>query len=172
MTYIGISNYPVTFLPASFVVYTDTPTTLSLNTSIDIPSGSIIYVEYPTQASSLSVSATPLQVNGLNRTAAPVISSNNSYTVTTASAITANSTIMLSATIRSPSSMASYQYVKIIISFGSTVYLSSTNTIEMLVDSVSGLAATITPNPAVAGAKAAYTINMAISVPHPSTFYL
>lgn len=68
--------------------------------------------------------------------------------------------------------MASYQYVKIIISFGSTVYLSSTTDIEMVVDSVSGLAATITPSPATAGAKAAYTINMAISVPHPSSFFL
>lgn len=42
----------------------------------------------------------------------------------------------------------------------------------MVVDSVSGLAATITPVPAIAGAKAAYTINMAISIPHPNSFYL
>lgn len=170
---MGISNYPVSFSPSTFQVYSPTATTLAFTTSVDLPSGCSIYVEYPSAASNLAITSTPLKINNVTASTSPgAANGNNSYNVVTGTAINVNSDLLLSANITSPSVMDTYSFVKVIIYKGSTVYLSSTNSITMLVSTVNSISVTLLPSPAMAGSTASYSITLAITVPHPANFYL
>lgn len=125
LTFSGITNYPATFTPSNLTVFTSTATAITLTNSIEIPSGSTIYVSYPVEATNLIFDHNAaVFVNGNSSSVSNIVDpGNNSYSFSIGAAIPANSTITLPATIRSPSAMGSYNYVKLRITNGVTLYL-------------------------------------------------
>jgi hypothetical protein len=151
------------------MVYTTTTVSVTFTPSLTLPAGSSIYLSFPAAATQLTLGASPLTVNGAN-TGSSSNNGNNSMTVTTAAAIPANSTLVLSASILTPSSLGSYNYVILQVLSGSTLYLSSTTSLFLLVDTVGALPATLTPTNPTAGATSGYRLDLTITVPHPSSF--
>ena len=170
LTYTGVTGFNAVLTPASMTVYTVLDVVITLTTTIAIPSGSSIYVKFPAQATELTVSTTPLSINGTATAVTSTNHNNNSYTISCPSSIAAGSTIAVTTSVRSPASLGDYTGVVLAISKGTTLYLQSAGVMSMLVNSVSSLATTITPLNSKAGASSGYNITVTLSVPHDPTF--
>lgn len=123
VTTTGISHFPCVLSPASLTVYSVVSTQVALTTTVDLPAGSLIYVEYPASATELAVGSTPLTVSGISQAVAGSVHANNSYSLTTNQTILANSSITLTASIRTPSSVGTYNYLILRVTYATTMYL-------------------------------------------------
>ena len=105
--------------------------------------------------------------NGNSLTTSP---SNNSCSLATTSDITPTSTLVLSANLTSPPSMGSFNYVVVRIYSGSTLYLESSSSMFLYVNSVLSLPISIVAATPKTGALSGYTLTLTLSVPHPASF--
>ena len=96
----------------------------------------------------------------------------NSTTVTFVSGvqISAGSNISITITLRTPSNMGTYSFVRLIVSNSGTAYLSNRASLFLNVNSVNSMTVFITPNTATAGATSSYTFTMMLTVPHGTSF--
>jgi hypothetical protein len=141
---------------------------ITLTTATAIPAGSTIYVSFPARATEIAIGTNPMSIGGSAVTTVGTNHNNNSFSLTYANSIASGAIIAITTSIRSPSSIGSYDYVTLSISVGSTLYLSSLTTMSLVVDSVSSIPTTVTPATPTTGALSAYTISITINVPHPS----
>lgn len=77
---------------------------------------------------------------------------------------------MISLSVRTPTIMSNYSFVKLTISLGGVNYLLSHNTMQLIVDRVASQAFTLAPQLSKAGASSAYLFTLTLSIPHPGTF--
>lgn len=68
--------------------------------------------------------------------------------------------------------MNTYNFVQVFITYNNIIYLSSTTTMSLEVNSVNSISPILTPSPSKAAATASYTIDLPMTVPHPEYFYL
>lgn len=144
--------------------------TISLTTPIALPTNSQFSIQFPTGVTSVSATTTPLSVNSSSVILSSGPTNTTNGLIFNTNAISINSLLVITITLRTPSVMATYSYVQLIISNGGTTYLQSLLTMSMNVNQVSAMGLTIVPSNSMAGATSSYVITLTLSIPHPSQF--
>jgi len=172
-SYTVITNVSVIFSPASLTVYTITPVNISLTCPLNLPANSTFYISFPVDVPQLTyISTQPLLVNGVAVTlaGAPQLNINNSFSFTTLQSISKNSSLVISLSIRSPTTLGMFSFVTLSILNNGVLYVSSLTSMLINVNNVNSMPVTIFPVNSIAGAITPYTITLTVTIPHPATF--
>jgi hypothetical protein len=126
---------------------------------------------FPSEIMQITPPTQPLLVNSnyalLNSTPIPI-----NYTVSFSNlqAITMNSSIVISISIRSPTYVATFSSIQLIVAQGNTVYFQSLNSMSIKVTAAGVMPITISPVYSITGAISPYLITLTLTIPHPSIF--
>lgn len=112
-------------------------------------------------------------MNGSARALSGSVSTNasgNSVTFVSGTAVAVGDIVSITIPLKTPSNIATYSFVKLIVTNNSTGYLSSRNTLFLNVNSVSSMSMQIAPVTSIAGSVSSYTLTLFLTIPHSTSF--
>lgn len=171
-TITEISNYPVTLSPAGLTVYAPTDIILSFTPSVNIPTSSLFYIEFPPNITAITTNTNLLKVGTTSQSIVSGSLTSNAISVSFLSGgqLNAGSSVSITIRLTTPSNIGTYSYVKLTVSNNNTNYLSNTGSLYLNVNAVSSMSVTITPLSGIAGKTTIYQFSITMSIPHNSAF--
>lgn len=144
---------------------------LTFTSTIPIPIFTNFSIEFPSNVSSIAPNTNLFAING----SAKAINGNPNtlgtvVTFVSGFAVAIGDIVSISIPLKTPSNIGTYSFVKLIVSYNSTNYLSSQNSLFLNVNAVSSMGLSLTPVTSIAGSLSSYILILYLTIPHSNSF--